>query len=211
MEGSPDRGVSFWGERKTLHIVLAVITFGFWLLVLLALYLWRKGRKGWSIATASVAGLLVLFLAIGLATPSDSGNTTKAAAEEATTTEQTSTEVTTTAAAEPKANVYIVASKSFCTATGIDDAYTGDGHVQFWLTIRNSGNEKGTIDITPVRYYDDGTDNRSALDMVSVDVEPGQTWKGKTTAMKYSAHSHELTRCAALVGDNEIEISVTHL
>ena len=26
--------------------------------------------------------------------------------------------------------------------------------------------------------------------------------------MTYKAHSHEVTRCAALVGDNEIEISV---
>jgi len=55
MEGSGG-SAGFWGERKTLHIVLAVITFGLWLLARLALYLWREGRRGWSIASASALG-----------------------------------------------------------------------------------------------------------------------------------------------------------
>src|SRR5262245_59053007 len=65
MEGSGGNA-SFWGERKTLHIVLAVITFGLWLLARLALYLWRKGRRGWSIASASALGLVVLLIGIGV-------------------------------------------------------------------------------------------------------------------------------------------------
>src|SRR5437870_974147 len=44
---------------------------------------------------------------------------------------------------EPKANVFIVASKSLCTATGIDDAYTGTGHVEFFYTFTNSGGADG--------------------------------------------------------------------
>jgi hypothetical protein len=89
MEGS--RGVSFFGQRRTLHIVLSVITFGLWLLVLLAVYLWRRGRRGWAIATASVVGLLVLLIAIGSATSPESDTSATATTEE-TTTEGTTTE-----------------------------------------------------------------------------------------------------------------------
>jgi hypothetical protein len=80
--------VSFFGQHRTLHIVLAVLTVGFWLLVLLAWYLWRRGRRGWAIATASVTALLVLLIALGSATSSDS--TTTAAGD--TTTKETTTE-----------------------------------------------------------------------------------------------------------------------
>jgi hypothetical protein len=76
------RGVSFFGQRRTLHIVLSVITCGLWLLVLLAVHLWRRGRRGWAIATASVVGLLVLLIAIGSATSPESDTS-------ATTTETT--------------------------------------------------------------------------------------------------------------------------
>src|SRR4051794_9948756 len=58
------------------------------------------------------------------------------------------------------ANVYLVASKSFCLATGIDD-YSGDGHVTFYLTFKNSGGEGGTVSAVPVRHYDDGEFNES--------------------------------------------------
>ena len=71
---------SLWGKRKPLHIVLAVITFGLWLLGLFALYLWRKGRKCWSIATASALALIALVIGIGVAAVTE---TTTEAAEPA--------------------------------------------------------------------------------------------------------------------------------
>jgi len=100
MEGSGG-SVSLWGKRKTLHIVLAVITFGLWLLALLALYLWRKGRKGWSIATASALGLIVLLVGIGAAAPTES-ETTSPAIDTTTVTE------TTTDAAEPESEPIVL-------------------------------------------------------------------------------------------------------
>ena len=90
MEGSGG-SVSFWGKRKTLHIVLAVITFGLWLLALLALYLWRKGRKGWSIASASALGLVVLLIGIGAAAATESETMTEAAESESEPTVLTTT------------------------------------------------------------------------------------------------------------------------
>src|SRR4051794_11763360 len=90
------------------------------------------------------------------------------------------------------ANVYLVASKSFCRATGIDDAYSGDGHVTFYLTFKNSGGEGGTVSAVPVRHYDDGEFNESVLDEVEADVAANTTGKFHTAAMKYTAHSHEI-------------------
>ena len=86
-------GVSFFGRHRTLHIVLSVITLGLWLLVLLAVYLWRRGRRGWSIATASALGLLVLLIAVGSATSPESDSTSATSNE--TTTVETTTETTT--------------------------------------------------------------------------------------------------------------------
>src|SRR5262249_27006798 len=83
-----------------------------------------------------------------------------------------------------KANVFLVASKSFCVATGIDDAYTGDGHVEFFLTFRNSGTKDGSFNAIPVRHYDDGSDNESALDEVSADVAAGTVQRFHTDEMK---------------------------
>lgn len=174
----------------------------------------RRSRwgKGLIVVAAVLVGLAILGSAIGEDTSESSGTT------------ETTTEASTPpppqppppppAAPEPKANVFVVAKKSFCTATGVDDAFTGDGHVQFFLTIRNSGKKSGSITITPVRYYDDGTSNKSPLDTVSVDVKAGRTWKGKTEAHTYEAHSHEITDCALIVdGDtgNEIRIRDVHL
>jgi hypothetical protein len=105
------------------------------------------------------------------------------------------------------ANIYLVASKSFCEPTGIDDAYTGDGHVTFYLTFRNSGSHGGTVSAVPVRHYDDGDINESALDEVSVDVAAGDSWQGHTEAMTYKAHEHEVTDCGVRV-DGRPEVSI---
>ena len=64
-QAPPPQDVSyFFGHRTWLHVVVAVLTGGLWLLVLLALYLGRKDRKGWSIATAAALGLIVLLIGI---------------------------------------------------------------------------------------------------------------------------------------------------
>lgn len=109
---------------------------------------------------------------------------------------------------EPASNIYLIASQSFCAATGIDDAFSGDGHVVFFLAFRNSGNEAGTVDATPVRHYDDGEQNGSAMDMVSVDVPALETTKVHTTAMTYKAHSHEIVDCGVDVNGEEVPVAM---
>ncbi|MEX2645452.1 MAG: hypothetical protein WD249_04240 [Gaiellaceae bacterium] len=107
------------------------------------------------------------------------------------------------------ADIVLVKKQSWCLATGIDDLYTGDGHVTFYLTLRNRGTEAGEVTVTPIRYYDDGNDNRSPLDAVTVDVAAGEVWKGRTSAMKYKAHEHEIVSCAAQIDSRpEVEISM---
>jgi uncharacterized protein DUF2510 len=116
------------------------------------------------------------------------------------------------APAASDANVDFVASKSYCTATGVDDLYTGDGHVQFLLTLTNNGGEPKTVAITPVRHYDDGQLNQSSLDAVEVEVAAGETWSGRTPAYKYKAHEHELIACGVIVdGGEEITIEALRL
>ena len=105
------------------------------------------------------------------------------------------------------ANVYLVASKSFCSPSGVDDIYTGDGHVVFFYTFKNSGGEDGTVTVTPVRHYDDGKLNMSPLDSVEVTVPAHGTYKARTPPLKYKAHEHEIVECGAIV-DDRAEISI---
>jgi hypothetical protein len=114
---SPSQDVSyFFGNRTWLHVVVAILTAGLWLLVLLALYLWRKDRKVWSIATAAAFGLIVLLLGIGAATPTDEETaspetvtvtetqTTEEETTEGTTTEEQTTTTPTPTEEEPSSN-----------------------------------------------------------------------------------------------------------
>jgi hypothetical protein len=64
------------------------------------------------------------------------------------------------------AHISVVASKSFCLASGISDFYTGDGKVIFYMTLRNTGSSGGKVNIILVRHYDDGEYNASAMDML---------------------------------------------
>lgn len=105
-------------------------------------------------------------------------------------------------------HIAVVASQSFCIPTGISDVYTGEGKVEFFLTFHNSGSASGTVDAVPVRHYDDGAENNSAMDMVSVDVAAGQTWKGHTAAMTYKAHEHEVIGCGVEINGVEKRIGV---
>lgn len=109
-----------------------------------------------------------------------------------------------------EASVTVVAAESFCTPTGIDDLYTGDGHVTFFVTLRNDGGSDATVSVTPVRHYDDGEINESAMDAMSADVPAYETsYKFKSTAMKYKAHEHEIVECGLIVdGGNEVSIGV---
>jgi hypothetical protein len=94
-------------------------------------------------------------------------------------------------------DIQLIKRKSFCTTTGVADVYTGEGKVQFWLTFRNTATSDKSVSFTPVRHYDDGEVNDSAMDEASTpDVAPGQTWKGKTQAFTYKAHEHEVAGCA---------------
>ncbi len=110
------------------------------------------------------------------------------------------------------AAVSLVASKSFCVFTGIDDAFTGNGHVVFFLTFHNSGNADGSTTVVPVRHYTDGAMNESGMDMFTVDVPAGRTVKVHTDQMIYKAHEHEIEACGLLLdGNDEVGITSTHL
>jgi hypothetical protein len=115
------------------------------------------------------------------------------------------------ASAQPKANVYLVAGKSFCVATGVSDYWTGMGKVTFFLVVHNSGDKSGDFEFTPVRYYDDGEMNNSVMDQSwTDDIAPGGTWRGKTPPFDYKAHEHEISRCTVEHDGKEVEISVVH-
>lgn len=111
-----------------------------------------------------------------------------------------------------EADVDVVPGKSYCMASGIDDLYTGDGHVQFFLTLTNSGGEPRTVSIIPIRHYDDGQLNLSGMDAVEVEVAAHETWSGRTRAYKYKAHEHEVIGCGVIVdGGDEITIEAVRL
>jgi hypothetical protein len=116
------------------------------------------------------------------------------------------------APAAKRANVYVVASKSFCAATGIYDQYSGDGRVEFFITLHNSGGKAGTLTLTPVRYYDDGQMNESVMDILtSGTVPPRATRKFHSDPFSYKAHQHEVAACSLKVNGHEIKIRTIHL
>jgi hypothetical protein len=104
--------------------------------------------------------------------------------------------------------IRLVAGQSFCVPSGIDDVYTGNGHVTFYLTFRNSGASDGSVDATPVRHYDDGEENESPMDMITVDVPAGTTQKVRTDAMTYKAHQHDIVQCGVQIDGRETPIQV---
>lgn len=112
-----------------------------------------------------------------------------------------------------RANIYVVAAKSFCVATGISDAYTGNGKVTVYLTLHNSGAVAGKVNIVPVRHYDDGGINESAMDMlIDVAVPAKSTKKFRSPGYSYKAHEHEVASCGLKVANRaEIGIRVLHL
>jgi hypothetical protein len=110
---------------------------------------------------------------------------------------------------EAEANIFVVKSKSFCTATGVSDLYTGEGKVEFFYTLRNTGAKDGEIDLQPIRVYDDGERNESVMDMSSGNKVPAHsTVKLRTPQFKYKAHEHEVASCAVKAGDDEVPLRV---
>jgi hypothetical protein len=111
---------------------------------------------------------------------------------------------------EPRANIYVIASRSFCVSSGIDDAYTGNGHVIFSVMLRNSGTADGSVDVTPVRHYDDGEMNDSPLDTMTVDVPAGERKQVNSPQFTYKAHEHEVASCGVVVdGRDEVDVYST--
>lgn len=112
-----------------------------------------------------------------------------------------------------KANIYVVVSKSFCLASGVSDPYTGNGKVVFYLTLRNSGSKVGSVNIVPVRHYDDGGVNESAMDMlIDVKVPARSTRKFRSPLYTYKAHEHEVEACGVKIdGRSEVPIPATRL
>jgi hypothetical protein len=112
-----------------------------------------------------------------------------------------------------RANIYVIASKSFCAATGISDAYTGNGKVGFYLVLRNSGFTAGKVNIVPVRHYDDGEFNASALDMlIDVRVQARAVRRIRSPLYTYKAHEHEVAACGVKINNRpEIRIKAIHL
>src|SRR5207247_1537438 len=102
----------------------------------------------------------------------------KGAASSGVTEPTSTTSKAAVSAPKPKARIQVVAKQSWCAATGVDDLYTGNGHVTFFLTLRNTGRARGSVTLTPVRYYDDGADNRSFLDAITVSVPAGRVKGG---------------------------------
>jgi hypothetical protein len=149
---------------------------------------------------AGTAVLVVLLAIIGGLSGKKDGDSERANAGAAGVTDANS-------AAQPASDVGLVPGKSFCIATGIDDLYTGDGHVEFFLTLRNRGDASGTASVIPVRHYDDGAMNMSALDEVETEVPAGTTTKVHTPKYKYKAHEHAIESCGAIVnGGDEVPI-----
>jgi hypothetical protein len=105
------------------------------------------------------------------------------------------------------ANISVVASKSFCVASGISDYYTGDGKVTFYITLRNTSYRGGKVNITPVRHYDDGSYNASPMDMlIDVYVPANSVKRDRSPSYKYKAHEHEVIACGLRINGREVRI-----
>lgn len=85
-------------------------------------------------------------------------------------------------------DIVINADASFC------EEYSPISKIKVVVSATNLGARDGTIDVTPIRNYTDGTSNRSALDTIYVDVPAGATKVGFAT-FDYKASEHGLVSC----------------
>lgn len=102
------------------------------------------------------------------------------------------------AAAEPAAEpdsggpqISIVRSRSYCQQDVVL------GNMDIVVTLRNTGDEAATVSVTPARYYDDGTDNKSPLDTFELKVPAGGQKGGYITVD--TDDDHLLVRCALIL------------
>lgn len=83
----PDK-VAFFGRYRKLHLGLAIITVGFWLLVPLTVWLWRTGRRRGAYVSGTVVAFVVLVVAVAAA---QGGKTSPKTATESTSNGQAAT------------------------------------------------------------------------------------------------------------------------
>lgn len=104
-------------------------------------------------------------------------------------------------------DVSVVRSMSFCSPEPFQ------ARVRFVVWISNRSPYPAEVDVLPVRYYSDGEDNRSILDLVTATIEPGRR-QFIDQAYAYNAQEHGVVRCAVKLGvengllGDELEIRV---
>jgi hypothetical protein len=100
---------------------------------------------------------------------------------------------------------------SYCIGSGIADPSTGSGKVSFYVTLHNRGSAAGTVSIWPVRRYDDGKTDESALDLRSGLRVPAHAVKTFKSVYPYKASEREIRSCAVrLNGGPELRIMTLH-
>lgn len=108
---------------------------------------------------------------------------------------------------------HVVGKRQSASRSSARSFFSGDAQaLASGNRIRNSGAEDGTIDLAPIRQYDDGQTNESAMDMSSGNKVPAHsTVKLHTDPFTYKAHQHEVVGCSVRAGDTEIPLRVVHL
>lgn len=91
------------------------------------------------------------------------------------------------------ARLSLIKSKSFCAT------YAYDARLYVLVTIRNSGNRVGKLQMRPWRRYSDGSVNESIVDVFTVSVPAGVT-KGFKSIYNYNAEDHALRECGVYIG-----------
>lgn len=193
-------------------LLWALVTVGLSVVVPYIVRQWRSGHR------ARALVILIAIVAIVIAATGSGGTTeTKTAPTAATATanaeSSASAAATTVVKAAAKANVYVIASKSFCLASGVSDIYTGNGKIVFSVTLRNSGKADGKVGVLPIRQYDDGDFNMSPMDrLIDLVVPAGATRTFRSPLYNYEAHKHEIVGCSVKVdSQKEVQISATHM
>jgi hypothetical protein len=90
-------------------------------------------------------------------------------------------------------DVSVVRSMSFCSPEPFA------AQVRFVVWVSNRGSAPAEVSILPVRYYSDGEDNRSILDVVTATIEPGRR-QFVDQLFSYNAQEHAVIRCAVEFG-----------
>lgn len=87
-----------------------------------------------------------------------------------------------------KANIRIEARASRCLAIA------SEARIYVFMALRNYSNRKGSIDILPVRRYNDGSTNDSFIDVVTAKLGPRDR-RIFRASFDYDALEHDLVEC----------------